>query len=115
MLFVYLDPQFVDNLSRCFFLIDILVLNNQHMKKTTPILLLLLITSMVLQAQIESGAGKWKTWLISSALDYRLPKPISNKDEIAEIIASQHGRDKAMIQQITYWNAGPPSYRWHEM
>lgn len=85
------------------------------MKKTIPILLLLIIICTALHAQVEPGAGKWKTWLISSARDYSLPKPTSNKNEISQILAIQHSIDKSMLQQITYWNAGPPSYRWHEM
>lgn len=67
------------------------------------------------QAQIEPDAGTWKTWFIESAEDYRLPGPPSYKDEIAEVLSRQKQLDSAGLQQIIYWNAGAPGYRWHNM
>jgi len=84
------------------------------MKKNTIIIAVLFIVAQ-LQAQVEPGAGNWKTWFISSGKDYRLPAPSSYKNEIAEVISKQQNLDAVTKQQITYWNAGAPGYRWHEM
>jgi membrane-associated phospholipid phosphatase len=66
-------------------------------------------------AQTEPGAGKWKTWFITSGKDYRLAAPTSYKEEIAGVIAAQQKMDAAMQDQIAFWNAGAPGYRWYEM
>jgi hypothetical protein len=66
-------------------------------------------------AQVEPSAGTWKTWFITSAKDYRLPFPSSYKNEIAEVISRQQDLDSAGFQQIRYWSAGAPGYRWQEM
>ena len=66
-------------------------------------------------AQLEPAAGSWKTWFIASGKEYRLKSPLPYKDEIAEILSRQQNLDSAGIQQILYWNAGAPGYRWQEM
>jgi membrane-associated phospholipid phosphatase len=85
------------------------------MKKTLPLLIALQLLALVLYAQVEPSAGSWKTWLISSGRDYRLPQPSSYKPEIAEVLTRQRNLDSAGRQQILYWNAGAPGYRWQEM
>lgn len=67
-----------------------------------------------LHAQIEPTAGNWKTWFITSGKDYRLPAPPSNKEEITQVLAKQKQADAQTMQQILYWNAGAPGYRWQE-
>lgn len=85
------------------------------MKKTSIALIAVLFSITCLRAQVEPNAGSWKTWFISSGKDYRLPKPAAHKDEIAQVLAKQQNMDSAMLQQILYWNAGSPGYRWQEM
>ena len=84
------------------------------MKKYSIVILVFLIVAQ-LQAQVEPGAGTWKTWFITSGKDYRLPAPFSYKNEIAEVIAKQKNLDATTKQQIIFWNAGAPGYRWQEM
>ena len=84
------------------------------MKKNTIIIAVILMVTQ-LQAQVEPDAGNWKTWFITSGKDYRLPAPSSYKNEIAEVLSKQQNSDAATKQQITYWNAGAPGYRWQEM
>src|SRR6185436_9023272 len=85
------------------------------MKKSFTFIVSVLLISVQLQAQLEPTAGNWKTWLISSGKDYRLLAPSSYKEEIAQVLARQQALDSAGWQQIIYWNAGAPGYRWHEM
>ncbi|MBD0296209.1 MAG: phosphatase PAP2 family protein [Flavisolibacter sp.] len=85
------------------------------MKKTVTILIAVLMTAAYAQAQLEPAAGKWKTWFITSGRDYRLPAPPSYKEEMAQVLSRQQNLDSAGWQQILYWNAGAPGYRWQEM
>jgi len=85
------------------------------MKKILLILICSLYIAASMQAQTEPAAGTWKTWFISSGKDYRLAAPSSYKNEIAEVLAIQKNLSAAVKQQITYWNAGAPGYRWQEM
>jgi membrane-associated phospholipid phosphatase len=84
------------------------------MKKYSIIIVLFLIV-VQLHAQVEPGAGNWKTWFITSGKDYRLPAPSSYTNEIAEVIDKQKNLDAKTKQQIVFWNAGAPGYRWQEM
>ena len=67
---------------------------------------------------IEPGAGEWKTWVISSGRDYRLPPPPGRAQTRAELRAladliSQNGTDAQA--QIAFWDAGAPAYRWLDL
>src|SRR6186713_1222292 len=84
------------------------------MKKYSIIIVVFLIV-VQLQAQVEPGAGNWKTWFITSGKDYRLPAPSSYKNEIAEVLDKQKKLDAKTKQQITFWNVGSPGYHWQEM
>jgi membrane-associated phospholipid phosphatase len=85
------------------------------MKKRLLVPVALLLMAAHLQAQLEPAAGNWKTWFITSGKAYRLPPPSSYKAEIAQVISRQQHLDSAGWQQIMYWNAGAPGYRWHDM
>ena len=78
-------------------------------------LLALILWATTLNAQVEPNAGNWKTWFISSGKDYRLPSPILSKNEIAEVLAIQQKLDLQGKQNIEFWNAGSPSYRWQDL
>ena len=67
---------------------------------------------------IEPDAGSWKTWLLASGEQLRLPPPPGKFDTVDELevlkgLAAQ--RDAAALEQIRYWNAGAPGYRWNEI
>jgi membrane-associated phospholipid phosphatase len=85
------------------------------MKKYFPILMAILFMAVQLQAQLEPTAGDWKTWFITSGRDYRLPSPSSYKEELTQVLSRQQNLDAAGWQQILYWNAGAPGYRWQDM
>src|ERR1700732_2312901 len=77
-------------------------------------------TSMMctLMAQVEPGAGQWKTWVIPSGSALRLPAPPDADGTAAEIqwlkdcVAK---RDKDALAQIHFWDAGAPGYRWMQL
>lgn len=85
------------------------------MKKLLIIFATILLIASQLAAQVEPNAGKWKTWFISSGKDFRLPAPPPAKDEVDQVIKKQKTVDAKAMQQIIYWNAGAPGYRWQAM
>lgn len=78
-------------------------------------LLALILSANSLYAQVEPKAGAWKTWFISSGKEYRLAAPKNTKKEMAEVLAMQQKLDVKGKQNIEFWNAGPPSYRWQNL
>lgn len=85
------------------------------MKKSLLILVALLLMVAHLHAQVEPAAGNWKTWFITSGKAHRLPTPPSYREEIAQVLSRQQQLDSVGWQQIIYWNAGAPGYRWQDM
>jgi membrane-associated phospholipid phosphatase len=84
---------------------------------------MLLVVGM-LPAQAEQAgpagpqAGTWKTWVIDSGPQFRVPPPpdraVTEKElgELAQIAAA---RDRAALDRVAYWDTGAPSYRWSEI
>jgi hypothetical protein len=65
---------------------------------------------------IEPKAGTWKTFVIASGAAFRRSAPPDRAATATEIkqlqdLASQ--RNAAALDQIQYWNAGGPLYRWN--
>lgn len=72
------------------------------------------------QPQTEPNAGKWKTWVISSGRDFRVPPPpdaASTSTEIAwlKTLMTEYRSDADVARQIQFWDAGAPVYRWSEI
>jgi membrane-associated phospholipid phosphatase len=84
------------------------------MKRYTPIILLIFFTLQAI-AQTEPNAGNWRPWFIESATTHRLPAPPSYKGEVAAVLEAQQQLEQAEIQQIQYWDAGAPGYRWYNI
>jgi membrane-associated phospholipid phosphatase len=69
-------------------------------------------------AQVEPDAGAWQTWVLESGSQFRLDPPPDEAATVEEIVQLQEMAadvDEAALQQIAYWNAGPPSYRWNQI
>lgn len=69
-------------------------------------------------AQMGSGAAAWSTLVLESASQFRLgtpPDDAATAEELIQLGALADQRDPAALQQIAYWNAGPPSYRWNQI
>lgn len=65
--------------------------------------------------QVTPNAGNWKTWILSSGKAITVPPPPSEAATASELawlkdFAAQS--DPRITGQITYWDAGPPAYRW---
>src|SRR5260370_25128792 len=80
----------------------------------------LLGTSMrcTLMAQVEPGAGKWKTWVIPSGSTLRLAAPPDSEittTELRWVKECVPQRDQATLSTIRYWDAGSPGYRWMQL
>src|SRR6266849_919353 len=68
-----------------------------------------------LLAQVEPNAGNWQTWLLSPGNQMRLAAPPGDADTAAELQSLKQimaSADDAAKTQVTYWDAGPPAYRW---
>src|SRR5215470_12312271 len=56
---------------------------------------------------IEPNAGTWKTWLLRSGNQLRLPAPPSDatsRDEIAQLQNMVAQRDPKALDRIAYWD-----------
>ncbi len=63
---------------------------------------------------IEPGAGKWKTWVLTSANQFRPGPPPDTTASRAEITALKAiARDTNALQTVARWS-GTPSSRWNE-
>jgi membrane-associated phospholipid phosphatase len=85
---------------------------------------IMLLIAGVLPAQapaggsIEPQAGTWKTWVIASGRQFRVPPPpdgAATEKELDELAAMAASRDRAALDRIAYWDTGAPSYRWSEI
>ena len=69
-------------------------------------------------SQIEPKAGTWKTWAISSGKDFRVPPPpdaVATTGELEAVRRFIAEKDTRIADQVTFWSAGAPSYRWMEL
>ena len=68
--------------------------------------------------QVEPNAGSWKTWIISSGRDHGVPPPPNaeeTKAELAWLRDFSAPTSPEIQQQVAYWDAGAPAYRWLEI
>lgn len=68
-----------------------------------------------MSAQVEPGAGRWKTWILSSGSQLRLASPPDGSSEIGEVKALAAQRDGLTMDRIAYWDTGAPATRWNEI
>ncbi len=66
---------------------------------------------------VEPRAGSWKTWLLSSGSELRLPAPPDESATRAELEAVRGfaAQRDAAHDRIVYWDAGSAAYRWNEI
>src|SRR2546429_7551184 len=85
---------------------------------------LTLIVASVLPALAQTGnpieptAGSWRTWAISSGKDFRVPPPpdaASTKGELDWLRGFVAEKDPRIADQVAFWDAGSPGYRWIDL
>jgi len=67
---------------------------------------------------IEPNAGNWRTWVISSGRDYRVPPPpgpAETRAELRTMAGLISHNDASTAAEIERWDAGSPAYRWMDM
>jgi hypothetical protein len=75
-------------------------------------------SAQTVSGPIEPRAGTWKTWVLKSGSELRLPPPpdtSATANEIQELRALAGRRDAAALERIRYWDFSSPAYRWNEM
>jgi membrane-associated phospholipid phosphatase len=78
----------------------------------------LTLLALSASAQIEPNAGQWKTWVLTSGSQFRLPAPPGrdeSKEEIQVLEKLAEQRDAAAVDLIKFWDTGSPSYQWNQM
>jgi len=84
----------------------------------------MLLVGAMLPAQAQQAgpagpqAGSWKTWVIASGHEFRVPPPPDNaatEKELDELVRMAATRDRAALDGVAYWDTGAPSYRWSEI
>lgn len=73
---------------------------------------------MPAEPPVEPDAGSWSTWVVSDVTTVRPSAPpgrAATQAELAKVRALIAERDAADLEQIAYWDAGAPSYRWIEI
>jgi membrane-associated phospholipid phosphatase len=68
--------------------------------------------------QIEPLAGTWMTYVLGSGSELNVPAPPNARataEEIAWLKTLPDDRDPIVRDQIRYWDAGAPAYRWIEI
>src|SRR5438045_8567544 len=68
--------------------------------------------------QLDRDAGAWKTWIIPSGKEFRVPPPPDRgvtEKEAVEVSKLAAMRDNSALDTIAYWDTGAPSYRWSEL
>ena len=67
---------------------------------------------------IEPRAGEWRTWVLASGKELRLPPPLDTQataTELPKLQALAGRRDAAALERIRYWDFWSPAFRWNEM
>ncbi len=73
------------------------------------------IPARAASAPIEPQAGSWKTWVLSSGSQFRVPPPpdaAASTSELQQLHSLAAARDDAARASIAFWDAGAPGYRW---
>lgn len=67
---------------------------------------------------IEPNAGAWKTWVIPSGKDFRVPPPpdaTATAAELEQLRELVRRNDQQSYARIAFWDAGAPGYQWIEL
>lgn len=90
---------------------------NHIMNKAVILLAVgLSVDSTFAQGPIEPRVGTWKTWILRSGNEVRLPAPTgAAAEEAAWLKSFMASADASVRDQVTFWDTGAPPMRWIEM
>lgn len=74
----------------------------------------LLLIAATASAQVEPHAGQWKTWVLSSGSQMRLPPPPDSSSmptELQAVRAAMAAADTNALAKVAFWDAGDPAYQ----
>ncbi|MGG5820833.1 phosphatase PAP2 family protein [Falsiroseomonas sp. HW251] len=66
----------------------------------------------------EPRAGTWRTWVLTSGSQFRLPPPPDQdvtRGEIGQLRALAADRSPAARERIAWWETVAPAYRWNQV
>jgi membrane-associated phospholipid phosphatase len=69
-------------------------------------------------AQGSFNVATWQPWVLESLDQFRVEAPpdeAGTVEEMAQLLTMAASRDEAALNQIAYWNSGPPAYRWNQI
>ena len=72
----------------------------------------------VLAQSVEPKAGTWKTWIISSGKDFRVPPPPdagTTAGELRWLHDAVAEPNPSIADSVRFWSAGAPAYQWMEL
>lgn len=67
---------------------------------------------------IEPDAGSWKTFVLASATEIRVPPPPRrgrHGDELDAVVRAAAARTDDMLDAISFWDTGSPGFRWNQV
>ncbi|MBR0649566.1 phosphatase PAP2 family protein [Roseomonas terrae] len=67
---------------------------------------------------VDSSVGTWRTWVLASGDQFRLPPPPgadATRAEAEQLRAMSMDADAAALARMAWWNAAAPSYRWNQI
>lgn len=67
---------------------------------------------------VDPGAGAWRTWVLGSGQDLRLPPPPDAQTtaaELQQVRALTGQRDAAALERIRRWDFWSPSHQWNDI
>lgn len=76
-----------------------------------------LLAAVAAQGQVEPSGGSWKTWVLTSGSQFRVPPPPDGggtQGELAWLKGLQSGLGNIEKSQVAYWDAGAANYRWEQ-
>lgn len=68
-------------------------------------------------ALFAQGAGNWKTW-VADPNNHGVPPPpgaAATRGELDWLREAAAEKDPQIVEQMRYWDSGPPAYRWMDL
>jgi membrane-associated phospholipid phosphatase len=87
------------------------------MQQLVRLIVIAALTCVGAAAQ-RPNPGDWKTWFLPSGSAHEVPAPpnsTATAGELSWLRAASAETDPRIVEQIRYWNAGPPSLRWMDL